>query len=93
LKDGPGGGVKRGNGGGDLSRFGIGRNVSERDTKNRQRGFYHHSHPARNSQETTILDYCREEGINEHTIQDTMAEGHKGILFAEAVGPEPVYGG
>jgi len=42
--------------------------------------------------ETTILDYYREKRINEDTIQDTIAEGHKGILIAEAGGPEPFYG-
>jgi hypothetical protein len=46
-----------------------------------------------NPLETTILDYYREKGINEDTIQDTIAEGHKGVLIAEAGGPEPVYGG
>jgi nitrogenase subunit NifH len=46
-----------------------------------------------NPLERTILDYCREKGINEDTIQDTIAEGHKGILIAESVSPEPVYGG
>jgi nitrogenase iron protein NifH len=35
-----------------------------------------------NPLETTILDYYREKGINKDTIQDTIAEGHKGILIA-----------
>ena len=46
-----------------------------------------------NPLETTILDYYREKGINEDTIQDTIAEGHKGVLIAETGGPEPVFGG
>ncbi len=42
--------------------------------------------------ETTILDYYREKGINEDTIMDTVTEGYKGILIAEAGGPEPAEG-
>ena len=42
--------------------------------------------------ETTILDYCREKRINEDTILDTIFEGYKGILIAEAGGPEPAEG-
>lgn len=42
--------------------------------------------------ETTILDYCREKRVNEDTILDTIFEGYKGILIAEAGGPEPAEG-
>lgn len=42
--------------------------------------------------EMTILDYYRERGINEDTILDTIEEGYKGILVAEAGGPEPAEG-
>jgi len=45
-----------------------------------------------NPLQTTILDYYREKGVNEDTILDSIEEGYKGILIAEAGGPEPAEG-